>query len=69
MMEVSMNRVMEQGSCSHCGRSGIILADMEIDDSGEQAYKILLWHCKRCGAANSERRSLVETKVLENEEL
>jgi len=67
MMEVfPMNRVIEQASCPHCGRVGIILADMEIDDSGEQAYKILTWHCKRCGAANAERRLL---EGCENEEL
>lgn len=61
-----MNRVIEQASCPHCGRTGIVLADMELENEGGRTVKVLLWHCKRCGAANAERRLL---KGCVNEEL
>jgi len=57
-----MNRVIDQASCPHCGRAGIILADMEIVEQEDGVYKNLTWHCKRCGAANAERRPLEEVE-------
>lgn len=59
-----MSKIVDQASCPHCGRTGIILADCEIESSGDRTYKVLSWNCKRCGAANAERRPL---EGVENE--